>query len=89
MKTGDKLRISEKQYHKQERIKVIEGKISSINDKSITIIKEKNGFRESFTIGDLITKGKKIQINSGNGWERLEFKMEGNKCKATRYVKPN
>lgn len=81
MKQGDKLRVIE--IIGRRKVKTVkEGKIISINDKTITMMKEKNGqatFRESFTIGDLLTKEKRFQINEGKGWENVKFKIEGDK----------
>jgi len=76
MKLGDKLRISERKYRKQEDAKVSQGKIVSIAPGGITIQKE-NGTNETFNIGDLINKGQKKEICEGEGWTEIEGRREG------------
>lgn len=89
MKEGDKLRVIER-VGKRKTTFVKEGNIIAITDRTITILKEKKGnktFRESFCLGDLITKEKKFMLSTGGKWQEIRFKQEGDKityCKVVR-----
>lgn len=90
MKIGDKLRVSER-TGKSKEISVQEGSIILITNRTITILKEKHGneIRESFSLGDLVTEQKKYHLNTGEKWEEICFRQEGQKITDYKVVRKN